>query len=124
MGVPAVPKTVIPVGNVGVVVFYTGPHTADVSGEEYRHGELVMNGSRGVWKAPLLPGKYAFNTYAGKVEVIPTVNFILKWMRGESHLPKLRPMYLGEKIANATRHFYTRHRPEKDAALWAVKALA
>jgi uncharacterized membrane protein YqiK len=66
--VELVPKTVIPVGNVGVVVFYTGPHTADVSGEEYRHGELVTNGSRRVWKDPLLPGKYAFNTYAGKVD--------------------------------------------------------
>jgi uncharacterized membrane protein YqiK len=87
--VEAVPKTVIPVGNVGVVVFYTGPRTADVSGASYRHGELVANGSRGVWQDPLLPGKYAFNTYAGKVEIIPTVNFILKWVRGESGSMKL-----------------------------------
>jgi uncharacterized membrane protein YqiK len=82
--VESVPKIVIPVGNVGVVVFYTGPKTADVSGEQYRHGELVVNGSRGVWQDPLLPGKYGFNTYAGKIEVIPTVNFILKWVRGET----------------------------------------
>jgi uncharacterized membrane protein YqiK len=83
------PKTIIPVGNVGVVIFYTGPRTADVSGEQYRHGELVVNGSRGVWQDPLLPGKYAFNTYAGKLEIIPTVNFILKWVRGESGAMKL-----------------------------------
>jgi uncharacterized membrane protein YqiK len=87
--VEAVPKTIIPVGNVGVVIFYTGAKTADVSGEQYRHGELVLNGSRGVWKDPLLPGKYAFNTYAGKVEIIPTVNFILKWVRGEVGAMKL-----------------------------------
>ena len=87
--IEAVPKTVIPVGNVGVVIFYTGPKTDDVSGEQYRHGELVVNGSRGVWQDPLLPGKYAFNTYAGKVEVIPTVNFILKWVRGEVGAMKL-----------------------------------
>ena len=87
--VEAVPKTVIPVGNVGVVIFYTGPKTDDVSGEQYRHGELVLNGSRGVWKDPLLPGKYAFNTYAGKIEIIPTVNFILKWVRGEVGAMKL-----------------------------------
>ena len=87
--VEAVPKTVIPVGNVGVVIFYTGPRTDDVSGERYRHGELVLNGSRGVWKDPLLPGKYAFNTYAGKIEIIPTVNFILKWVRGEVGAMKL-----------------------------------
>jgi uncharacterized membrane protein YqiK len=49
----------------------------------------VVNGSRGVWQDPLLPGKYAFNTYAGKVEVIPTVNFILKWVRGEVGAMKL-----------------------------------
>jgi uncharacterized membrane protein YqiK len=87
--VESVPKTVIPVGNVGVVIFYTGPRTDDVSGEQYRHGELVLNGSRGVWKDPLLPGKYAFNTYAGKIEIIPTVNFILKWVRGEVGAMKL-----------------------------------
>ncbi|MFC3672124.1 SPFH domain-containing protein, partial [Novosphingobium pokkalii] len=34
---------------------------------------------RGVWSAPLLPGKYAFNTYAGKILMVPTTNFILKW---------------------------------------------
>jgi uncharacterized membrane protein YqiK len=83
------PKTIIPVGNVGVVVFYTGPKSNDVSGDQYRHGELVKNGCRGVWQEPLLPGKYAFNTFAGKVEMIPTVNFILKWMQGESGAMKL-----------------------------------
>ena len=87
--IETVPKSEIPVGNVGVVIFYTGPKTADVSGEQYRHGELVLNGSRGVWKDPMLPGKYAFNTYAGKIEIIPTVNFILKWVRGEVGALKL-----------------------------------
>jgi uncharacterized membrane protein YqiK len=87
--VDEVPKTVIPVGTVGVVVFYTGPRSNDVSGETYRHGELVKNGCRGVWQEPLLPGKYAFNTFAGKVEIIPTVNFILKWMKDESGAMRL-----------------------------------
>ncbi len=36
-----------------------------------------------MWSRPLLPGKYAFNTYAGKVIMVPTTNFILKWTRGE-----------------------------------------
>src|ERR1700759_2245289 len=57
--VEAGPKSVIPVGNGGGGIFYTRPKNADVSGEEYRHGELVQNGLRGVWKDPLLPGKYA-----------------------------------------------------------------
>ena len=72
-------KTVVEVGQVGVVVSYTGALGADTSGEGYRHGELVANGERGVWRDPLLPGKYAFNTYAGRVTMVPTTNFILKW---------------------------------------------
>ena len=77
------PKTIIDVGNVGVVVSYTGNVSADLSGSEYKHGELVDKGSRGVWDEPLLPGKYAFNIYAGKVIIVPTTNFILKWNRRE-----------------------------------------
>ena len=82
--VELIPKTVIEVGNVGVVVSYTGVAGKDISGEAYRHGELVKNGERGVWVEPLLPGKYAFNTYAGKVLAVPTTNFILKWVKGET----------------------------------------
>lgn len=77
--VEMVAKTVIEVGHVGVVISYTGNDTGDTSGEDYRHGELVARGSRGVWSEPLLPGKYAFNTYAGKILIVPTTNFILKW---------------------------------------------
>lgn len=76
-------KTIIEVGNVGVVVSYTGDTGEDLSGREYRHGELVSKGNRGVWSEPLLPGKYAFNTYAGKVTTVPTTNIILKWIRNE-----------------------------------------
>lgn len=78
-----IPKTVVEVGNVGVVVSYTGLDGSDISGSEYKHGELVKKGERGVWSEPLLPGKYAFNTYAGKVINVPTTNFILKWTKGE-----------------------------------------
>ena len=75
-------KTVIPVGFVGVVVSYTGRKGSDVSGVEYSHGELVETGCRGVWCDPLMPGKYAFNTYAGKIELVPTTNFVLMWQTG------------------------------------------
>jgi uncharacterized membrane protein YqiK len=77
-------KTVIPVGFVGVVVSYIGRWGSDVSGSEYTHGELVENGCRGVWRHPLMPGKYAFNTYAGKIELVPTTNFVLMWQSGSS----------------------------------------
>jgi len=78
-----IPKTTIEVGMVGVVVSYTGLAGSDLSGLDYRHGELVERGKRGVWSEPLLPGKYAFNTYAGKVFTVPTTNIILKWIRSE-----------------------------------------
>jgi uncharacterized membrane protein YqiK len=81
--VELIPKTVVEVGHVGVVVSYTGAVGKDLSGDSYRHGELVQNGERGVWCEPLLPGKYAFNTYAGKAMMVPTTNFILKWVKGE-----------------------------------------
>src|SRR6266511_457672 len=81
--VQMIPKTIVEVGTVGVVVSYTGDISADLSGEEYKHGEMVSQGSRGVWNTPLLPGKYAFNTYAGKVLTVPTTNIILKWTKGE-----------------------------------------
>jgi uncharacterized membrane protein YqiK len=81
--VEMIPKTIIDVGMVGVVVSYTGAVGTDISGTDYRHGELVERGKRGVWSEPLLPGKYAFNTYAGKVIPVPTTNIILKWIRSE-----------------------------------------
>jgi len=69
---------------VGVVVSYTGQLGQDLTGASYKHGELVSRGLRGVWSEPLLPAKYALNTYAGKVIIVPTTNFILKWNRAET----------------------------------------
>ncbi len=82
--VELIPKTVVEVGNVGVVVSYTGAMGPDLSGADYKHGEMVATGKRGVWSTPFLPGKYAFNTYAGKVIPVPTTNFILKWISNQS----------------------------------------
>lgn len=82
--VEIVPKTVISIGYSGVVVSYTGQKGADVSGADYSHGELVEKGNNGIWRDALSPGKYAFNTYAGKVVPVPTTNIILKWIAGET----------------------------------------
>jgi len=87
--VELIAKTTVEVGNVGVVVSYNGEAGTDLSGEDYKHGELVSRGRRGVWSEPLLPGKYAFNTYAGKVITVPTTNIILKWNRREVGSHKL-----------------------------------
>ena len=85
--VETTPKTVVPIGHVGVVVSYYGTTGRDLSGDAFRHGEQVAEGERGVWERPLGPGKYAFNTYAGNIVLVPTTNFVLHWITGrtESH---------------------------------------
>ena len=77
------PKTVVPIGFVGVVVSFFGKEGKDTTGSEYKHGELVEAGCKGVLEKPLMPGKYAFNTDAGKVVLVPTTNIILKWNKTE-----------------------------------------
>jgi uncharacterized membrane protein YqiK len=81
--VELIAKTIIPVGSVGVVISYVGEKGIDQSGDDYKHGELMDKGSKGVWQEALSPGKYAFNTYAGKIAVVPTTNVILKWISNE-----------------------------------------
>ena len=76
------PKTVVPIGFVGVVVSFFGAEGKDQSGADYPHGELVQNGCKGVLEKPLMPGKYAFNSDAGRL--VPTTNIILKWNKSET----------------------------------------
>jgi uncharacterized membrane protein YqiK len=78
------PKTVIPIGYVGVIVSYYGKAGQDLTGKSFRYGEQVDPGERGVWKSALPPGKYALNPYALKVELVPTLNFVLRWISGQS----------------------------------------
>jgi uncharacterized membrane protein YqiK len=77
----------IPIGNVGVVNSFVGPDGKDVSGEDFKHGNIVSKGHKGVWAEPLGPGKYPLNPYIMKVEVVPTTNLVLNWAtaRNESH---------------------------------------
>ncbi len=82
--VEMMPKTIVPIGYVGVVVSYFGPIGADVSGDSFRHGERVARGERGVWEKPFGPGKYPFNTYAGQIVFVPTTNFVLHWISGKT----------------------------------------
>jgi len=81
--VELIDKSIIDVGYVGVVVSYIGERGVDSTGDDYKHGELVGKGFRGVWREPLMPGKYAFNTYAGKIIRVPTTNIILKWISNQ-----------------------------------------
>jgi uncharacterized membrane protein YqiK len=82
--IETIPKTIVPIGYVGVIVSYFGRSGHDLSGEAFRHGERVAEGERGVQEKPLGPGKYAFNTYAGNIVLVPTTNFVLHWVTGRS----------------------------------------
>ncbi len=85
--VEMVKMTEIPIGNVGVVISYVGNDGIDVSGAEFKHGNIVGRGFKGVWAEPLGPGKYTINPYIMKVELVPTTNLVLNWAsaRSEAH---------------------------------------
>lgn len=85
--VEPIPMTEIPIGYVGVVISYIGKDGDDVSGEEFKHGNIVSKGHKGVWAEPYGPGKYPINKYIMKVEGVPTTNLVLNWAtaRTEAH---------------------------------------
>ena len=85
--VESVKMTEIPIGYVGVVISYVGEDGPDLSGVEFKHGNIVARGNKGVWAEPFGPGKYPINPYILKVELVPTTNLVLNWAnaRSEAH---------------------------------------
>ena len=84
--VEQVPMVHIPIGSVGVVISFVGMAHEDVSGLEFKHGDLVNAGHKGVWVTPLYPGKHPINTRIMRVELVPTTNIVLNWAsRTETH---------------------------------------
>jgi uncharacterized membrane protein YqiK len=83
-----IPMTDVQIGYVGVVISYIGDDGKDLTGETFKHGNIVSKGQRGVWMEPLGPGKYPINKYTMKVELVPTTNLVLNWAnaRSEAHL--------------------------------------
>ena len=82
-----IPMTEIPIGYVGVVISYIGQEGHDLTGNDFKHGNIVDKGFKGVWLEPLGPGKYPINKYIMKVEQVPTTNLVLNWAaaRSEAH---------------------------------------
>ena len=94
--VEQVPMVQIPIGYVGVVISFVGAAHEDVSGVEFKHGDLVNTGHKGVWVTPLYPGKQPINTRIMKVELVPTTNIVLNWAsRTEAH-------HYDEKLSSIT----------------------
>jgi len=85
--VEQIKMTEIAIGYVGVVISYVGEEGVDVSGSEFKHGNIVEKGKKGVWAEPLGPGKYPMNLYIMRVELVPTTNLVLNWAnaRSEAH---------------------------------------
>jgi uncharacterized membrane protein YqiK len=94
--VEQVPMVQIPIGYVGVVISFVGKAHEDVSGLEFKHGDLVNMGHKGVWVTPLYPGKHPINSRVMKVELVPTTNIVLNWAaRTEAH-------HYDEKLSSIT----------------------
>lgn len=83
------PLTEVPIANVGVVIAYVGEAGVDVTGDSFRHGNLVPRGRKGVWVDPMDPGKYPINKYTHRVEIVPTANVVLNWATGKTESHKL-----------------------------------
>lgn len=83
------PMTEVPIASVGVVINYVGDEGEDISGDQFKHGNLVRKGQKGVCIEPLDPGRYPINPYTQKVEIVPTANIVLNWADTKSEAHKL-----------------------------------
>jgi uncharacterized membrane protein YqiK len=81
--------TIVPIANVGVVIAYIGREGVDVTGDAFKHGNLVNKGEKGVWVEPMDPGKYPINPYTHRVEIVPTANVVLNWATGKTEAHNL-----------------------------------
>ncbi|HWA25066.1 MAG TPA: SPFH domain-containing protein [Lacunisphaera sp.] len=95
--VETVAMTEVPIAHAGVVIAYVGEAGRDVTGESFRHGNLVEKGKKGVWAEPLDPGRYAINPRTHRVENVPTANVVLNWATGKTEAHKL-----DEKLSTIT----------------------
>jgi uncharacterized membrane protein YqiK len=87
----------VPIAHVGVVIAFVGREGRDLTGEGFRHGNLVGRGEKGVWLEPLDPGRYPLNPYTHKVSNVPTANVVLNWATGKSEAHRL-----DEKLSTIT----------------------
>ncbi len=95
--VELVDMTEVPIAHAGVVIAYVGEAGKDITGESFRHGNLVEKGKKGVWAEPLDPGRYAINPRTHRVVSVPTANVVLNWANDKSESHKL-----DEKLSTIT----------------------
>ena len=95
--VETVEMTEVPIAHAGVVIAYVGEAGVDVTGDAFKHGNLVAKGKKGVWAEPLDPGRYPINPRTHRVENVPTANVVLNWATGKTEAHKL-----DEKLSTIT----------------------
>ncbi len=71
--------TKVEVGQCAVVNSFIGAKGSDVSGEGFKHGNIVSVGNRGIWAETLDPGLHSINPMLQKVILVPTTNIVLNW---------------------------------------------
>ena len=81
--------TEVAIGHAGVVIAFVGDEGADVTGEGFKHGNMVKRGEKGVWVEPLDPGMYPVNPKTNHVVSVPTTNVVLNWATGKTEAHKL-----------------------------------
>ena len=87
--VEEVDMTSVPLAHAGCVIAFVGKPGVDVTGDAFKHGNLVGKGEKGVWAEPLDPGRYPINPYTHKVECVPTANIVLNWATGKTEAHNL-----------------------------------
>jgi uncharacterized membrane protein YqiK len=87
--VELVAMTEITIGHAGVVIAFVGDEGKDVTGDGFKHGNMVKRGEKGVWIDPLDPGMYPVNTKTNHVVSVPTTNVVLNWASGKSEAHRL-----------------------------------
>ena len=87
--VETVEMSEVPIAHVGVVIAFVGKEGQDVTGDSFKHGNLVSKGEKGVWVDPLDPGKYPINPYTHKITNVPTANVVLNWATGKTEAHQL-----------------------------------
>jgi len=72
---------------VGVVISYYGDDGEDLSGADFKHGNIVRKGCKGVWAEPLGPASIRSILTILRIESVPTTNLVLNWAnaRSEAH---------------------------------------
>ena len=89
VSIQTVPMTEIPISNVGVLISYVGADGEDITGADFKHGNIVKKGQKGVISTPLDPGKYPINPQTTKVQIVPTANLVLNWANGRNEAHQL-----------------------------------